>query len=324
MLVDIGKARTLGIHILTKHGMQREHAEIVLDHLVDAALTGHLFAGPPRILAIVEMLKQQGAGGQIRILRENACSATMDGAGINGYVTCLAGIDKAIELAKSAGVGIVGLRNSWFSGRLAYYVERAAEQGLIALHAANSPRRVAPFGGIDPLLGTNPLAIAFPGGDQPLVIDFGTSALMWGEALLRQKAGRLLEENWAVDAEGYPTRDPTAALAGAFLMWGGHRGSGLSLAVALLSALAGTTPLIDDFKDSGFFFLVFDPALLMPTEEFVDKVKTLRAQIEQSRPVEGAPKIRMPGSQSQQRRAEGLRRGTIEIDDAVYQALVEL
>ena len=94
----------------------------------------------------------------------------IDGGGHTGYVTSVVAMDTAIELARETGFGMVGMRNSWFSGQLAYYVERAAKAGFVAIHCTNAKARVAPTGGIDAILGTNPMTFGFPADPQPIVI----------------------------------------------------------------------------------------------------------------------------------------------------------
>lgn len=324
MQMTFTDARRLAVDVLSSHGVPTDHAGIVADHLIDAAAAGHAFAGLPRILALVTHLKDHPAGAPITIERRGQNAALIDGGGNNGYVTSLMGIDQAVELARETGVGIVGIHNTWFSGRLAYYVERAARQGFIAFHTANTMARVAPSGGIDRIFGTNPMAFAFPCDPDPLVVDFGTGMTTWGEVLLRQKLGKPLEPGSAVDSKGQPTTDPTAALLGAFLPWGGHRGYGLSLVVQVLAVLCGGKIVADQVADSGFFFLAIDPEVLMPLEEFRGNVAELVGKIEASRPAPGAVKVRVPGRSSAGRRAEAQARGTIEVDDAIYQTLIAL
>src|SRR5260221_7653018 len=169
MQITFADARSLVIDILAKYGVTADHAAIVADHLLDAAAAGHPFAGLPRVVALVSNLKERPPARAITIERKSRNSALIDGGGTNGYVTSLIGIDKAIELARETGIGIVGINDTWFSGRLAYYVERAARAGLIAMHTANTAARVAPAGGIDRIFGTNPIAFAFPCDPDPLV-----------------------------------------------------------------------------------------------------------------------------------------------------------
>lgn len=324
MLLSFADAHQLAVDVLRNHGMPQDHAAIVADHLVDAAGAGHAFAGLPRVIALVQHLKDHPAGNPITVTETSSNSAIIDGAGNNGYVTSLIGIDKAIELARKSGMGIVGIRDTWFSGRLAYYVERAARAGFIAFHTASTQARVAPAGGIDRIFGTNPVAFAFPGEPEPLVIDFGTGLTTWGNVLLRQKLGQALDPGSAVDAQGNPTTDPTAALAGAFLPWGGHRGSGLALVVQVLAILAGGKMVAQEVTDSGFFFLVIDPALLGAASDFRREVGALVAHIEGSRPTPGTEKVRVPGRGSLAKRARAQSLGKIEVDQAVYDALVAM
>jgi LDH2 family malate/lactate/ureidoglycolate dehydrogenase len=322
--VTFDDARRLVIDILQKYGITKDHGLLVADHLIDAASAGHGFAGLPRVLALVQHLCDRPAAGPISIHRKSRNSIVIDGGGNNGYVTSLYGIDRAIELAKETGVGIVGVSNTWFSGRLAYYVERAARAGFIALHTANTAARVAPAGGIDRIFGTNPIAFAFPCDPEPLVIDFGTGMTTWGEVLLRERIGKPLDAGWAVDESGQPTTDPAKALAGAFLPWGGHRGYGVALAVQIFGILCGSKTIVEDVAECGFFFLVFDPELLMPAEQFQARVTELAREIEGSRPAPGIEGVRIPGRGSASRRAAAMKKGAIEVDEAVYAALVSL
>ena len=324
MELSFADARQIAIDVLSSHGVPQDHAGIVADHLVDAARAGHAFAGLPRVLAIIEHLKKHPAGRPITITQKTRNSATIDGAENNGYVTSLIGVDKAIELARETGIGVVSVNNTWFSGRLAYYVERAARAGLMAFHTASTQARVAPAGGIDRMFGTNPMAFAFPSTPDPLVIDFGTGMTTWGNVLLRKKLGQTLDPDSAVDKDGNPTIDPTAALLGAFLPWGGHRGYGLALVIQVLAVLSGGKIVAEEVPDSGFFFLVLDPALLLPPDEFRQKVSQLVDLIETSRPAPGVKKVRVPGRGSFERRLQSQKRGMIDVDQAVYDTLVSL
>lgn len=324
MQLAIEEATGLAIRTLTRHGMSRHCARMVAEHLVDAALCGHEFSSLPRLLAIVEELRGKPPAGEIRVVRERAHSALIDGGDNIGYAVSVVAVDKATKLCEKSGVAIVGANNTWFSGRLAYFVERAARRGFIALHTTNTTARVAPFGGIDRLMGTNPFAIAFPSEDDPLVIDIGTSATTWGEVVLSKTKGEALPEGVAVDRNGRPTIDPDAALEGAFLAWGGHRGSALSLAVQLLGVLAGSDVVIKDTGNYGLFFLVVDPGLLMPGKQFRSRVSELKKVIASTRPADGVAGVRVPGESSQQRRKRALAAGVIQVDDRVYSRILEL
>src|SRR5687767_11540476 len=324
MRIPIPEATDLVVRVLQRAGMKDEPARIVADHLVDANLCGHEFSSLPRALAIADELRKKPPPGEIRVVREDRCSAVIDGGDNIAYVVSITAIDKAIEICRKNGVAVVGANNTWFSGRLAYYVERAARQGLIAMHTTNTTARVAPHGGIDRLMGTNPFAIAFPGEDGPLIIDIGTSSTSWGDVVLSRTKGEPLPPDVAVDSNGQPTVDPDAALQGAFLPWGGHRGSALSLVSQLLGILAGSAVVIEDVSNYGLFFLVLDPEVLMPGGMYKSRVSELRRTIAGNRPAPGTAKVRVPGDGSLEQRERARAAGVVQIDDKVYSRIVEI
>jgi len=315
------EARALAIGFLERHGMPAEHAQVVADHLIYATRAGHAFAGLSRLLPIAERLRRSGVGGEIRVVKQTDRSAVIDGANVIGYVTSLLGMDTAIGLARRWGVGIVGVNNSWFSGMLRYYVERAANAGLIGIHAANSTAMVAPLGGADRVLGTNPFAFAFPAVGPPLVIDFATAAIMWGDVVYHQQLGKSLPPGCAVDAAGEPTVDPNSALTGAILGWGGARGFAVSMVVQALAILAGSDPVVGEVGKWGYLFIVIDPELLMPLEDFKQRIAALRSAVESSRPIPGGPPVRAPGSGTQVRLAAAATNDWIEIDDEIHRRI---
>lgn len=324
MEIRIPDAIELAERVLMRYGVRPEYARMTAEHLVDAALCGHEFSSLPRLPAIVEELREKPPAGEVRVLRETERSAVIDGGDNLAYAVSVIAVDKAVELAGKSGIAVVGVNNTWFSGRLAYYVERAAREGFVALHTTNTTARVAPHGGIDRLFGTNPFAIAFPASDDPLIIDFGTAATTWGEAILCKNKGEALPEGVAVDAQGNPTRDPDAAIDGAFLPWGGHRGSAMSLVIQLLAVLAGSEPVVKESGRFGLFFLLFDPGLLMAADQYKSRVTELRQIIKTSRPGPGMAQVRVPGETSLRKRRENTAAGVVRVDDRIYARIVAL
>lgn len=325
MKLDLEEATALACTALARNGLSASHARQVADHLVDAALCGHEFSSLPRVLAIVEELRgKRSPAGPITLAREDGAFAHIDGGDNIAYVVSLVAVDKAVEIARRCGLAVVTADNTWFSGRCAYYVERAARQGFVALHTTNTTARVAPFGGADRVMGTNPFAIAFPAEPEPIVVDIGTSAITWGDVVLARTKGEQLPPDAAVDPAGKTTRDPQAALDGAFMPWGGQRGSALSLAVQLLGVLAGSAPVIPGTGGYGLFFVVIDPKRVAPDRDFAAQAAELRRIVTSSRPLAGVAHVRFPGDGSQSRRAQSLRDGYIDVDDRVYARLREL
>lgn len=322
MKISIPDARQLALDIFIRYGVQPDHAAMITDHLLYAEASDEPAGGMARVLSIVDELEDRPATTPIAISQKSPSSAVIDGGGHTGYITSSIAMDKAIELARQSGFGLVGLRNSWWSGRLAYYVERAAEAGLVALHCTNAKARVAPTGGMDAILGTNPLSFGFPCDPRPIVIDIGTSAVTVAELLMRQKLDQPLEPEVAIDRNGMPTTDPAQAWVGAILPWGGHRGYGIALAVQLLGILGGGATVVRDVSDSGFLFLAIDPGMLMPAAEYRAKAAELVRHIEASRPAHGAGKVRVHGMSGAARRAAAHARGHFDIDDSVHGMLL--
>jgi LDH2 family malate/lactate/ureidoglycolate dehydrogenase len=151
-----------------------------------------------------------------------------------------------VEKARRTGLAAMAINNCYHFSALWPEVEAISADGLVALAMTPSHSWVAPAGGSKPVFGTNPIAFAWPRPDgPPFVFDFATSAIARGEIELHRRAGKPIPAGWAIDSEGNPTNDPTAALAGAMLTFGGHKGSALS---AMIELMAG--PLIGDMTSA--------------------------------------------------------------------------
>ena len=309
----------LGETALQRIGYPADEATIITDQLIDNALCGYRFASLPRILAIAEDEKTNRPRTPVRVVRETPVSALVDGGNKVGYIAAYRGAEIAIANAKANGIAIVGVHNSYYSGRNAYYVEHIARAGLVAIHTASAKPHVVPPGGRRPALGTNPFSIGFPSAQGPVIYDIGTASLMWGEVLLMARLGEMLPAGIGFDADGNPTRDARAVAAdGSVAPFGGHKGYGLSFAIQALGLLAGAALPRGDVLDYGFLFIAIDPAALLPDfqmqmAELVERIKATPRQ-------PGVDEIRIPSERAfrerEQRRIEG-----IVLDRKVVKAL---
>src|SRR5438132_5136171 len=229
--LSVYDALALGERALSGIGYDAEEARIIADHVIDAALCGYEYSGLAKILNIPEHPRFVQPRRPITILRETEVSALYDGGNNNGMIAMYHAALAAIGKAAAHGIAVIGVTDSWMSGRSAYFVEMIARAGLVAIHTASSGAAVAPYGGARPVLGTNPIAFALPGADGPLVPDMGTSAFMGTDLALRVRLGTPLPEGVAIDRDGRPTRDAEAARQGAPLPFGGYQGFGLGLTV---------------------------------------------------------------------------------------------
>ncbi len=147
-----------------------------------------------------------------------------------------AGEPTLVAAARANGIAVLVLTHSYSAGVLGWFVDRLAREGLVAMMFANSSALMAPHGGMRPFFGTNPIAWAAPRVDgPPVVADLSSSAVAWVKVNAAAQAGETIPLGWALDADGNPTTDAQAALAGSMAPSGGHKGSALALLVDVMS-----------------------------------------------------------------------------------------
>jgi LDH2 family malate/lactate/ureidoglycolate dehydrogenase len=304
------EARALSNHALSRVGYVAQEAAIITDQLVDNALCGYRFASLPRILTIAEDARTGKQRTPPRIVRETASSALVDGGNTVGYVAAFRGAEIAVAKAKSSGLAMVGVYNSYYSGRNAWYVEHIVKSGLVAIHTCSASPHVLPPGGRAPVLGTNPFCVGFPSANGPVIYDIGTASVMWGEVQLMARLGQELPEGVGFDADGNPTRDAAQAAKGGVAPWGGHKGYGLSFVVQALGLLAGAALAHGNVADYGFLFIAIDPTMTLPDGAFEVQMTALVDQIKATPRQPGVDEIRIPSQRAfrerKRRRVEGI------------------
>lgn len=177
--ISIEEATKVCQSALQNAGYSSNHATTIVDHLVDAEMRGHPFAGLARALSIIDFMKSSGMKADVRteVTRNGPTFAHLDGHDSVGYVVAHEATRLAIQKAKDAGVSVVGAHNLWYTGNLAYYAEMATREDLVIFIASNGTPIVAPYGGYEPKFCTNPFCIGFPSSDpaRPIIWDIGTS-----------------------------------------------------------------------------------------------------------------------------------------------------
>jgi LDH2 family malate/lactate/ureidoglycolate dehydrogenase len=248
----------------------------------------------------------------------------LDGGDHIGYVVAHRATRLAIEKAEAAGIALVGASDTWYTGMLSYYAEMAAARGLVSIIASNASPWVAPHGATEGRLGTNPICFGFPSASDPIIFDIGTSAIIHAEVTLAKRLGNDLPENVAFHRDGSPTVDPSAALAGAFAAWGGHKGSGLAIAVQLLGILAGSPPIPGELAGFGYLMVAMRPDLMGPAETFRQNVSAFADAVRSARPIAGGSPVRMPFDRSRQERARRLSENAIDVPDFLVTQLSDI
>jgi len=317
--LSVADARELSEGALRGIGYDAEEARIIADHAIDAALCGYEYSGLPKILNLPESEHFKLPRRPITVLRESEISLALDGGNNVGMLALFHAAEATIKKAAAHGLALVSMSDAWMSGRSAYYVEMIANAGLVAIHTAASSRLVAPPGGIEAVLGTNPVAIAIPSSRGPIVLDMGTSAFMMTDVLMRERLGQPLPEGVAIGPGGEPTTDAAQARRGALLPFGGYKGFGLALMVQALGVLAGSGS--EQTSDYGYLFIAFRPDLVGPADVFEHRVTELIERVKATPRQAGVDEIRIPSERAFRER-ERARRDGIEIDRRVFDALI--
>jgi LDH2 family malate/lactate/ureidoglycolate dehydrogenase len=319
--LSVAEARNLAEGALQGIGYTCDEARIIADHVVDAALCGYEYSGLAKILNLPESEHFRLPRHPLQVLRETEVSLALDGGNNVGMLALCHAARATIEKAAAHGIALVAVTNAWMSGRSAYYVEMIAKHGLVAIHTVASSRLVAPLGGIQAKLGTNPIAIAVPSTRGPIVLDMGTSAFMMTEVMLHERLQQSLPEGVALGPDGEATTNPSLARRGALLPFGGYKGFGLALMLQALGLLAGSGA--DAECEYGYLFVAFRPDLLGPAELFERRVTELIDDIKATPRQANVDAIRIPSERAFHARERALEEG-LEIDRLVFDALVAL
>jgi (2R)-3-sulfolactate dehydrogenase (NADP+) len=299
----LAEATALARAALLAAGANPRMAELTAGTLVAAEAEGQAGHGLSRVAQYAAFLRNGRADGAAEpaVVAERGGAALVDARHGLAYPALALALEEAASRAALHGVAFAGITNSHHSGAMGLPVAALARRGLVALAFTNSPAAMPVPGGRRPLMGTNPVAAAFPRRDaDPLVIDMALSEVARGKIMVAAREGRPIPEGWALDAEGNPTTDAKAALSGAMLAMGGTKGALLALVVELLCcALTGAA---FGFEADSFFqdegnrprlgqaILAIDPGALAGREAFLDRLEFLLAAMQAD------AGVRLPGA----------------------------
>jgi len=333
MKVEPDRLRAFVSRLLVSLGVPAEDAATVAACLVEADLEGQASHGTVRLPLYARRVRSGliAAAPEMRIWGEKAGIALLDAGNALGPVAGSLAMRLAIEKARNTGVGACAVRGSNHLGALSFYVRMATGAGMIGLALSNTPPAMAPPGGRAPYLGTNPIAAGIPTSGPPVVIDMATTQVARGSVLKALRVGEQIPAEWAVDAQGRPTTDPQAALAGSLAPLGGPKGFALALLVEVLAAVlpgaavgpevAGTFVDSDRPSNVGQFFLALDPEAFGPG--FRQRMDGLAAALRASEPVDAQRPVRLPGDRRLRERDTREQSG-VEISDQLLDELREI
>lgn len=322
--------------LLSSAGVAEADSRLVAELLVKADLRGYPGHGISRIPSYVSWV-QNGTTDLEKgptITREGKTTAVIDGNHYIGQAVAHAGMKLAIAKAAEHGLGIVCLRRTGHIGRLADYMDMAADRGMIGMGAVSvGAGNIAPYGGMERATGTNPMAFGIPGKNGAhIILDFATSGMSMGELHKRLARKESIPEGVMLDGHGAPTTDFTAFRGpprGVFLPFGGYKGSGLNLITEILGGILSGNGLGREWWDkgghavNGLFLQAVAVEEFQPLDEFLEKVDELVSFIKSTKPAPGFKEILLPGEMARRMEAKQLREG-VEIDEATWTQLRQL
>ncbi len=324
----------IGCRILQKAGVGKEEADIVATELAEANLLGHDSHGVIRLKQYHDSLLAGDIkpGAEIRTVLSIPGITILDGGFNFGQVVAAQSLEIALAHASRTGTHTLFCRNTNHVGRLGFYTCKAALQGFAALMAVNGPAHfsVAPWGGLDPRLGTNPISLAAPWKSDPLVLDMTTSTTAEGKIRIAAQAGESIPEGWIIDANGEPTTDPNEFYrGGAILPLGsalGFKGYGLGAMLDIFcGVLSGSGVVRDDLTPStnGVWLYLINLEKIVLSEEYTAWLDNYVKWIKGSRKVPGVEEILLPGENSSRCKAYRSREG-IPLSNGTWQQIRQL
>lgn len=321
-------------NVLAASGVDEDCAQAVAEVLIDADLTGVSTHGVSRMSIYMQRMEKGvvSRDNNIRILKEGPSTAVIDAGNTLGAPSAKFAMETCIRKASESGCCFATVKNSNHFGATAFYTKMAAEKGMIGFACTNLTGKIAPFGSSDPFMGTNPISIAVPSNDLPVVLDMTPSVVALGKLILAQKLGQSIPLGWALDSDGKPTTDPAAGRKGSLIPIGGPKGSGLAIMVDILSGVlsgAGYGPHLHDLYEFdapqgvGHFMGAIDISRFLELDAFKSAMSQMIREIKGLRKAEGFTEILMPGELELTRSLKNQEEG-ISLPDPVYEELVEL
>ncbi|MGH3097430.1 MAG: Ldh family oxidoreductase [Streptosporangiales bacterium] len=311
-------------------GMRQPDAVLTARSLVDADASGIPTHGVNRLAPYVAQLES----GQVnprpdeRDVTEGPAFLLVDADRGFGAPVGIRTVDRIVQKARTAGVAIAGVTSVAHFGAAGFYTRHAADRGCLAFAVSSTSPSVVPFGGRGPRIGNSPISFASPGSEHPeLVLDMAQSMSSRGRIRLALDADESIPEDWAVDEDGHPTRDPAAALAGGVLASGGHKGSALSLMVEMLAsgltganltrniALSGLTGAQGNAGKAdldvtvGNFYLAIDAGVFDDAPEVRRRATAIADHVRASEPAPDVDGVHAPGDVEEQARERSQRSG---------------
>jgi LDH2 family malate/lactate/ureidoglycolate dehydrogenase len=307
LLVSLDELEQTVARVFRACGMSAEDSGLLADTLVSADATGVHSHGVLRVPEYVRKLRGGGVdpNGRPRLVVDNEAALVVDGGNAMGQVAGVFAMRQAIERARRTQVALAAVRGSNHCGAMAYYVKLAVAEGMIGIAATNALPTMAPWGGLDKIVGINPLGVGIPAGEEPpIVYDAAFAGSSHGKLRVYQQKGLDIPPNWAFDQDGNVTTDAAAAVQGLLQPIGEYKGVGLAMIMGILSSMlsgAAYGPELGDMVNGprpgldGHFFLAIRIAAFLDPSEFKARVDHAVRELRGSRRAAGVERLYAPG-----------------------------
>ena len=305
--VPADRLRAVVADIFEHCGMSIEDASLLAESLVQSDLRGVHSHGVLRVPEYVKKLRQDGVDPQGRpvVVKDAGAALVIDGCNSMGQIGATFTMRAAIAQARTTGVAAAAVRGSNHCGAMAFYVGMAADAEMVGMATTNALPTMAAWGGLDKIVGINPLGVAIPALEEsPIIFDGAFSGSAHGKIRVYAQKGLPIPEGWAFDTAGHPTTDATAALDGLLQPIGGFKGIGLALVFGLLSSLLSDAAYGTELGNmvdgptagqDGHLFVVFNVAAFTDPLTFRQRVDAAIRQIHESRRAPGVERLYAPG-----------------------------
>lgn len=334
MLLDCDMLQAFCEKLLVASGVDPWCARSVAEMLLDAEMTGVSTHGVTRLAIYMERMERGlvAKGNQIEILQEGPSSLVIDANNTLGAPSARFAMEKCVEKAAQTGCCFATVRNSNHFGTAAHYTKMAARQGMIGFACTNLTGKIAPYGGAEAFMGTNPFSVAVPSEDDIIVLDMTPSVVALGKLILAQKLGESIPLGWALDREGNPTTDPAEGRKGSLLPIGGPKGSGMAIMVEVLSGILSGSGYASQLHDLyafdapqgvGHFMGAVDISHFIDLGEFKRMLSDMVGEIKGLKRADGFDEILMPGERGMKCAKKSIAEG-VHVPEKVLEELREL
>ena len=292
--------------------------QLVLDEVIDCNLRGIDTHGI-NLLENYARRYKTFPPKPIEIVKDFKGVCMVNGGGNLGVVVSVFCMDKAVERAKEYGIGMTMVYDSSHFGAAGYYTRKAAEKGYIGYCCSTALIDLAPWGGLEHIVGKNPFSIAFPGDAFPVVLDIACSVTARNRVRTYAREGWKIPDGWALDKNGKPTNDPNEALIGLFLPMGGHKGIGIAVMIEYMIAVVCGTGYSSQIctndnlttkQNTAHMFVAIDPHCFASEESIKEQARQFSEKYHKVKKQDGVEKIYLPGEMEwdcyQKRKKEGI------------------